>query len=304
MDSETGEPSNRDPHNAGSSAFLVALANRRRVWTPLSDAERQRVDDFLAGRLTGGAEAQAEHLVRSNAFAAERVFERRLLTEAAASRPPPTELTRRILRLGEGAAERARPAQRSGRWSWLTWRTGGSFAVACSLLIVGVVLLTRTSQITEHSDRTADAEYEKNEKTGAPVRMAMATVKDRDLLFEASDVRLRNASGSGGGATAPPRYRDVQVPIAFLKDLLARASMPSATVGQDDFKALFGGLVLPSANDLIALDDVALLARSQQRGDSVQLRIYDLRDPRSADLRRQLGVSNQGEPAYLVTVRP
>jgi hypothetical protein len=86
--------------------------------------------------------------------------------------------------------------------------------------------------------------------------------------------------------------------------LLARGNSPSATIGQNDLKPLFGGSVLPSANDLIALDDVALQATSQQRGDLVQLRIYDLRDPRSEELRKQLAVSNQAEPAYLVTVRP
>src|SRR5262245_8628689 len=108
----SGWPSTRWSHQAMNSgpggkedadgaSLMAALFNRRRQWTRLSAEQVKIVDAFAAGQLTGEAAAAAERLVRDNAFAAERVMERRLVQQAERSPAPPRALAEHILRKAE-----------------------------------------------------------------------------------------------------------------------------------------------------------------------------------------------------------
>jgi hypothetical protein len=109
---EEDGPSRQDGADGGGASLLAALTNRRRQWTPLSSDQCKVVDEFAAGRLTGEAATAAERFVRDNAFAAERVIERRLLQQAESSPAPPRALTESIIRDVERATARRSPIKR------------------------------------------------------------------------------------------------------------------------------------------------------------------------------------------------
>src|SRR5690242_1600699 len=82
----TSGPGDEGDKARGDDASLMAvLFNRRRHSLPLSSEQIKLIDEFVAGRLAGEAATAAERLVRENAFAAERVMERRLLQQAGSS---------------------------------------------------------------------------------------------------------------------------------------------------------------------------------------------------------------------------
>jgi hypothetical protein len=95
------------------------------------------VDEFVAGRLAGEAAAAAERLIRENAFAAERVMERRLLQQAESSPAPPRALTESILKEAERTATRRSPVRRPFGVAWLSWRTVGVVGVTAAAMVLG-----------------------------------------------------------------------------------------------------------------------------------------------------------------------
>src|SRR5437899_6320592 len=135
---EDDMPSRRD---ADGVSLMAALFNRRRQWMPLSSDENKIVDEFVAGQLTGEAAAVAERLVLENAFAAERVMERRLVQQAERSPAPPRALTERILGQVERAAARRSPSKRPFRAAWLSWKVAGVSVVAVAAMVLGGELL-------------------------------------------------------------------------------------------------------------------------------------------------------------------
>src|SRR5260370_21431171 len=113
---------NTGPGGEDDGSLMAALFNRRRQWTPLSSDQIKIVDEFAAGRLVGEAASVAERLVRENAFAAERVMERRLLQQAESSPAPPRALTESILTEAERATARRSPIKRPFGAAFLSQR--------------------------------------------------------------------------------------------------------------------------------------------------------------------------------------
>ena len=130
----------------------------------------------------------------------------------------------------------------------------------------------------------------------------MATIADRNALFEPSDVRMRGP-GPQPGPVVEQRFRDVEVPTSILKGLSAAAAAPRSAASREIEPYLsLGGDGRPSH----VIIDTALKAKIEAGGDGERMpvRIYDLEDPRAADIRPLVGPLPEGRRIYLLTLKP
>jgi hypothetical protein len=259
--------------------MLALLANRRRSTNRLSAGQERLIDEWVAGRLPPEQAEQAETLTRDNAWAAERVLERRLITAADAGPAVPEGLTRRVLTDVPSMAAPARPAGwRSLRRSWIGLL--GIVAMAAVLAVAMMPLL------------------ESHFRGEAAMQVALATIGDRSALFEPTDLRMRGPSPS----LADRRFRDIEMPTGLLRDLVQAGE--GASLAPATRRAL--GAYLPEGPNSpprVILDSALKDALGRVTEDSVPLRLYDLADPRAADIRKLLGLPEQGK-AWLLTVKP
>ena len=156
-------------------------------------------------------------------------------------------------------------------------------ALAAIVAVVGVPLWQQTLQ------------------DSGSIQVAMATIGDRTALFEPSDIRMRGPGPQG--PVVEQRFRDVEVPVSILKGLsAAAASSRSAASREIEPYLSLGGDRRPSHVIL----DTALKARIDAVGDGERMavRIYDLEDPRSADIRPLVGALPTGRRIYLLTLKP
>lgn len=279
----TGAPPGDEP--PADPVMLALLSNKGRGRSPLSIEQERLLDDWVAGRLTGSDASRAEVLARENAAAAERVLERRLLAATDRDAAVPEALSARVL------AAVSPPVTASPRRSW--WQgLQLSWAGALGLAAMAAILVIALMPVLQRSFEAGNAQ-----------QVAMATIGDRNALFEPSDVRMR-----GGGTQTPPpadlRFRDVEVPTAVLRDVVKAAKDGS---GADALRTLTP--YLPKTTTGTAQPPrIVLDAALQQRiegatTDRLPVRVYDLADPRAADIRKLLGVTAEGR-AWLLTVKP
>ena len=279
-------PDGSDEREAVDQVMLAVLSNRGRDATVLSADQERLLDDWVAGRLAPGDAERAEALVRQNTRAAERVLERRLQRAASQGPPVPQHLTAQILRASAPPkASTIGTWWRSlGRWQW----TGiaGAAALASILVVAGLPVLQQMMS------------------GGGALQVAMVTINDRSPLFEASDIRMR-------GTTTPPgpqpeqRFRDVEVPSRLLKDVVATAPSPSAEVTRE-IRAYLPASADASGRSVRLVVDAALKSKLADSDDlgRMTVRIYDLKDARTADIRSLLGPLPESGRAYLLTVKP
>jgi hypothetical protein len=274
-------PDGQDPPEADDPVMLAVLANSGRSSTPLSADQEQLLGDWVAGRLAPDDAARAAALVRQNALAAERVLERRLQAAAAESPPIPQALSARILQAGIPPRPSAMTAwwRALGRRQWMG--IVGAAALASILVVAGMPVLQQMM-------------------SGSPLQVAMVTIGDRSPLFEASDLRMR---GTAPAPAADQRFRDVEVPTALLRELVA-TGQPKAAVTREIERYVLG----PGATGdrpLRVIVDSALKQRLETAGgDQTPVRVYDLTDPRSAEIRNLVGLPRNNERAFLLTIRP
>lgn len=278
-------PDGSDEPEAVDQVMLAVLSNRGRNATPLSADQERLLDDWLAGRLAADDAERAAALVRQNTLAAERVLERRLQAAASESPAVPQQLTAQILKASAPPKAPAAGAwwRSLGRWQW----TGiaGAAALASILVVAGLPLL---QQMTGG---------------GGPLQVAMVTLGDRGPLFEASDLRMRGTTPPPGPATGE-RFRDVEMPTALLKDLVATTGQPrSATAREIERHVLGAGETADRPIRLIVDSSLKQRIDTDDR-DRMLVRVYDLGDPRSADVRTLVGLPPANERAFLLTVRP
>lgn len=277
-------PDGSDEPEAADQVMLAVLSNRGRDTTLLSADQERLLDDWVAGRLAPDDAERAAALVRQNALAAERVLERRLQAAASESPPVPQQLTAQILRASALPKASALGAwwRSLGRWQWAS--IAGAAALASILVVAGMPVLQQMMS------------------GGGPLQVAMVTINDRSPLFEASDLRMRGAGTPG--PPAEPRFRDIEVPASVLKSVLSAAATPSAAAREIE-------PYLPAAGDangqpVRVVVDAALREKVDdlQAGDRVAVRLYDLGDPRAADIRAAIGSLPERGRAYLLTVKP
>ncbi|CAN5895214.1 hypothetical protein BH11PSE3_BH11PSE3_15720 [soil metagenome] len=272
------EPEISDP------VMLSVLSNRGRKAAILTADQERLLDEWVDGGLAPEAAERAVTLAKGNTLAAERVLERRLLQATAQSPAVPRDLSARVLQ----AAQLPRAAVPAGWWRRLgIWRwtaIAGAAALASIVAVVGVPIWQQTMQ-----------------DSGA-VQVAMVTIGDRNALFEPSDIRMRGPT-SPPGPVVEQRFRDVEVPASILKGLLAAAAAPRSTASREIEPYLsMSGDGRPSQ---VVVDSV-LRARIEASADNARMpvRIYDLEDPRSADLRPLVGAPPKGRRLYLLTIKP
>jgi hypothetical protein len=273
-------PDGSDEPEAVDRVMLAVLANRGREANVLSADQERLLDHWVAGRLAIDDAERAAALVRQNALAAERVLERRLQAAASESPPVPQQLTAAILKASAPPKASAVGAwwRSLGRWQWTS--VAGAAALATILVVAGLPVLQQMM-------------------SGGPLQVAMVTISDRSPLFEASDLRMRGTTTPPGPVTGE-RFRDVDMPTGLLKTLLAAAPSPPADVTREIDAYLSSGMPVQ------IVVDSALKAKldGSDVPTRIPVRIYDLKDARTADIRRAIGTLPDAGRAYLLTVKP
>ena len=278
-------PAGSDEPEAVDQVMLAVLSNRRRDATELSADQERLLDDWVAGRLAPDDAERAAALVRQNTLAAERVLERRLQAAALASAPVPQALTARILKAGAPVKTSATGAwwRSLGRWQW----TGiaGAAALASILVVAGMPVLQQMM-------------------SGGPLQIAMVTINDRSPLFEASDLRMRGRTPQQGDPSEQ-RFRDTEVPTATLRALLAKAAAPSGG-NAPEIEPYLPPPPSGGNHPTHVVIDAALREKlgANDGRHQMMVRLYDLNDPRNANIREIAGPLPGGGRLYLLTVRP
>ena len=279
-------PDGSEEPQAVDQVMLAVLSNRGREATVLSADQERLLDDWVAGRLAPDDGERAAALVRQNTLAAERVLERRLQAAASASPPVPQQLTAQVLKASAPPKASATGAwwRSLGRWQWAS--IAGAAALASILVVAGMPVLQQMMS------------------GGGPLQVAMVTINDRGPLFEASDMRMRG-TGAQPPSPADQRFRDIEVPAGILKSVLSAAATPSAAIAREI------NPYLPAPGDASG-QPVRLVVDGALRekvdalpaGDRIAVRLYDLRDPRVADIRAAIGSLPSSGRVYLLTVKP
>ena len=271
-----------DGPEAADPVMSAVLSNRGRAATPLSPDEERLLDDWVAGRLAPAEAERAASLTRQNSLATERVLERRLLEAARQSPPVPQDLEARVLRasLPPKAAPSGAWWRPLGRWQWTT--IAGALALVAIVAVVGVPL------------------WQQATRGGDSMQVAMVTIADRSAV-EASDVHA--GPGPQPGPVVEQRFHDVDVPIGILKGLLAAAAAPRSAASREiePYLSMSG-----DGRPAHVVVDFALKAKIEAGadGERMPVRIYDLEDPRAADIRPLVGELPKGRRIYLLTMKP
>ena len=277
-------PDGSDEPEAVDQVMLAVLSNRGRNATVLSAEQERLLDDWLAGRLAIDDAERAAALVRQNTLAAERVLEKRLQTAASDSPPVPERLTAQILKASAPPKVSATGAwwRSLGRWQWTS--IAGAAALASILVVAGMPVLQQMMS------------------GGGPLQVAMVTINDRDPLFEASDLRMRGTTPPG--PVVGERFRDIEMPTSLLKDLLATTGQAkSATSNEVERYVLGAGQT--AAHPIQVIVDSSLKQRLDASDrDRMLVRVYDLNDPRSANVKSLVGLPPGNKRAFLLTVKP
>jgi len=277
-------PDGSDEPEAVDQVMLAVLSNRGRDATVLSAEQEQLLDDWVAGRLAVDDAEHAAALVRQNTVAAERVLERRLQAAASESPPVPQQLTAQILKASAPPKVSTLGAwwRSLGRWQWTS--IAGAAALASILVVAGMPVLQQMMS------------------GGGPLQVAMVTINDRDPLFEASDLRMRGTTPPG--PVVGERFRDIEMPISLLKDLLATTGQAkSATSSEVERYVLGAGQTADHPIQVIVDSSVKQRLDASDR-DRMLVRVYDLNDPRSANVKSLVGLPPGNKRAFLFTVKP
>ncbi len=274
-----------DQPEAPDQVMLAVLSNPGREAIALSSDEERLLDDWVAGRLAPEAAEGAARLVKRNALAAERVLERRLLDAARQGPPVPQSLAERVL-------TPASPPKASAFGGW--WRSLGRrqwIGIAGAAALAGIAAITVAPMLQQTA------------REGAPLQVAMATFRDRTPLFEASDIRMRGTGPQPSPADL--RFRDVEVPTGILRNLVATAGQP-AVAAPREIEAYLPLGADRGKGPLRVVVDTALKDKVETSGDRDRLpvRIYDLNDPRVANVRSAITGIPDNARSYLLTLKP
>jgi len=264
--------------------MLAVLSNRGRNAAVLSAEQERLLDDWVAGRLAADDAERAAALVRQNTLAAERVLERRLQAAASDSPPVPEQLTAQILKASAPPKASTVGAwwRSLGRWQWTS--IAGAAALASILVVAGMPVLQQMMS------------------GGGPLQVAMVTINDRDPLFEASDLRMRGTMPPG--PVVGERFRDIEMPTSLLKDLLATTGQAkSATSSEVERYVLGAGQTADHPIQVIVDSSLKQRLDASDR-DRMLVRVYDLNDPRSANVKSLVGLPPGNKRAFLLTIRP
>ncbi len=277
-------PDGSDPSEPEDQVMLAVLSNNGRNAVTLTPEEERLLDDWVAGRLPADSADRAVALTRRNALAAERVLECRLLDAAGKSPPIPQALTARILAppLPPRTSSLATWWRSLGRRQWL------GIAAVAALAGVAAIAVAPMLQQALRGDST--------------VQVAMVTFADRTPLFESSDIRIR---GGGTPQVTPgdQRFRDIDLPTAALRSLMGAAG-PAQAAASKEIAALLPSTAAGNGPLRFIVDDALKSRIEVSNSPTMPLRLYDLSDPRSVDIRRLMPNPSDNVRIYLLTTKP
>jgi hypothetical protein len=317
MDRQPDESDNLQPID---QALILALASVKRGGAPLTVNQEDLLDDWVAGRLSPSEAARAAELAAHNGLAAERVLERRLVEAANTGAAVPAALTVRVLEVARPAPVRATrdksapaasnqtaarhsapvsvyprddeapiPAVREARgirWSIFGWSAAGlAFAATLAIAVFGMPGLRESTQSAQR------------------IQLAMVTLDDRRPFTGVS--QARSLRGGPTTAASTEGFRDVDIPADLLRRAVAGASGAERARSMDQLLAYLPPGAEKSVRSQVAIDSTlskALAGEWSQR-TIVQVRVYDLRDPRTKAIQDSLRAKLGTLPQALLTVR-
>jgi hypothetical protein len=285
-----GEPP--DELLAVDAAMLVALSHRPRGGAPLTADQEDLLDRWVSGELSPADMDRAAELTKHNCFAAERVFERRLIEAANDGPAVPAALSSRVLqavRPRERAAVAAQApsaatAATSGFWSLLSgWQWSGLGAAVAATLVVAVIGMRM---------------WQEPPKTYKVMQFAMVTIDDR-AAFGPSRVRsLQPQPGKDG-------VHDADMPTDLLRRTIADVA-GRGNVAPAEWSSFLPAPASQAGETQVLIDRSLaerLLSGDWKSRNSVPVRIYDLSDPRWSSIRNQVGSVPAERRVLLVTQR-
>ena len=122
-------------------------------------------------------------------------------------------------------------------------------------------------------------------------------------LFEASDLRMRGTTPPPGPVTGE-RFRDVEMPTGLLKELVAATGKPRSATSREIERYVLGTGESADRSIRLIVDSSLKQRLDTADRDRTLVRVYDLDDPRSADVRSLIGLPPGSERAFLLTVKP
>jgi hypothetical protein len=273
-------------------AMLLALSHRQRNSTPLSLDQERLLDSWVAGRLPPIDADRAAELTKHNKFAAERILECRLIAAANEGPGIPSALTARILKASRTPKTRAGGAFKL-RWPTLNgWQWFGLGAAVAATAVIAVVGFQG---------------WQTRLRTDQSFQIAMVTIEDRSVLSEGAR-RTRGPQTPTQSSENPveSRFHDVVVPTALLRRAITSASTDKAVIEHSELTKYLRAQNDAFNNRARILIDSALadsvLEQSNERAN-IQIRVYDLDDPRAAIIRSKVQVLPAVAHAILLTLR-
>jgi hypothetical protein len=276
--------------------MLLALSRHQGDSTPLSRDQERLLDSWVDGRLSSIDADRAAELAKHNVFAAERVLERRLISAANEGPDVPGTLTGRVLR-GSWA-----PGTRTARifkWPMFSgWQWSGLGALAAATVAIAVFGL----QIWQQQLRPEQS-----------FQIAMVTLEDRSVLAEG----VRRTRGPtplvpsprtpSGQEPVNSGFRDINIPTALLQRAITSASNHRGGAEHSELMDFLRAQNDAYNNKARILIDSALadsLSNKLVQRDSTEVRVYDLDDLRSGDIRSKIEPPPEGPHfALFLTVR-
>ena len=247
----------------------------------------------------------------------------------------PTDWLRALTESILGEAERATagrsPIKRPFGAALLSWKSAGVAVVTGTAMVLGGELLL--NPVRSPSDIGArEANNNPNDLTSPTmplIQVAMATIANRDLLVEPSDMKLRSAEGRHGttpsnvnpgkassetSESVAPRFYDIEVPADLLASWMAGARSGSQ-IPSAELEPLVGSLqALNPSQNIAVLFDEAIRTRLApptppgvaKQTSATRLRVYDLRDHLADDLLGGISIKTTQKlaPGFFVTLRP
>jgi hypothetical protein len=285
-DTRLGVPDKEPPAEPKplDEALLLALGSHRRGGEPLTFDQEQLLDEWIAGRLPPENAERAAELTRRNTLAAERVLEARLLAAANEGPRVPLDLAARVLNRSRAPEPRRTPAfrlqwPRLGLWQW----SGVGAAVAATIAVA--VFGLQTWREAPRSDR---------------IQIAMVTMDDR------AAPRVRSL----GPQTQPSpegAYRDADIPADLLRRVIAAGTSGGerSIAGAELAPFLPTSTAIPGGRPRLLIDSaIANRLAADRSARNIPVRIYDLADARSAEIRRRVSAPPGEGPSFLLTLKP
>jgi hypothetical protein len=94
------------------------------------------------------------------------------------------------------------------------------------------------------------------------------------------------------------------MPTALLKDLVATTGQPESATSREIERHVLGAGEAADRPVRVIVDSSLKQRLDAADRDRTLVRVYDLGDPRSADVRRLVGLPPGNERAFLLTVKP